>query len=353
MDSIIRLPGCGSSQVAILIDYAQSRSISVEALLCGSEITEDTLEQEDPTPNQELVVIQNMISSLSEHPFEIGLNVGRACHANSFGLFGLAFVASDSAEQIINLMTQFLSGEHHFVKINPHISDNKIITTFEVLDDLPERTAQFILGRDMGTSIALQKNVLIGLPQLTTEVGFMGPELPGMSQVGEQYGCEVKFQQPYNYLHSHLRALDLVLPMGNRLLSQMLSKRAGNYLDSKREEALLGQDMQERIASLLDLEGYVDINKEHIASKLNMSSRTLSRYLLREDTSWRGLTIKLRMNKAKALLETSTENLESIAFKIGFSSASAFSSAFSREIGKSPQEYRLTTAKADSTILAM
>jgi transcriptional regulator GlxA family with amidase domain len=81
-----------------------------------------------------------------------------------------------------------------------------------------------------------------------------------------------------------------------------------------------------------------------------MSTRSLSRYLLREGTTWRKLYITLRMNSAKELLKNSSDNLETIAYKIGFSSASSFSYSFSREIGESPQEYRLSLTRCDDPV---
>jgi len=353
MNNNVRLPGWGSSQVAILINYSQSQGLTTEETLRGSDITEGKLKQTDPSLKQELIVIQNMIRLLSNHPFELGLSIGCLCNPNSFGLFGPVLLACSSAKQVFNVVTEFLAGDHDFVKVHPRIEDNKIITHFEITDGLPANlcleTEQFILGRSMGSSIALQQYVLNGLPSLTTEVGFKGKELPGMAQFAHLCDCDIKFQQPSNYLHTHIRVLNLDLPLGNSLLSNILFNRASNYLCSRRKKPATdqeeNQDMHERISQLLDDADYTNISKEIIASKLNMSSRTLARHLLREGTNWRDLYVKLRMNKAKDLLTSSGENLDVIAFKVGFSSSSAFSSAFSRATGKSPQEHRMQLAQ--------
>ncbi|MBL4797841.1 MAG: helix-turn-helix domain-containing protein [Oleispira sp.] len=341
MNTNVRLPGWGSSQVAILIYYAQSEGLAIEAILRGSDITESLLEQKDPSLNQELIVIQNLLELLPHHPFELGLNIGNMCNANSFGLFGQVLVASRSAKQIVKAMTNFLSGDHDFITVFPRIQDGKIVTTYKVSADLSDDAAQFILGRSMGATIVLQEDVLAGLPGLTTEVGFIGAELPGMTKVGVQYGCGVKFQQSTNYLHSHISVLNLEFPLGNSFLSNILFKRARNYLYKKREKSIENQGMHARIARLLNDAGYRNISKEIIASKLNMSSRTLARRLFREGTNWRDLYVKLRMERAKELLATTRESLDAIANKVGFLNTSSFSSAFSRSIGNSPHEYRL------------
>lgn len=199
----------------------------------------------------------------------------------------------------------------------------------------------------MGASIAFQENVLPGIPPMTTGLGFVGEALPGMAEVGRYYGCDVKYQQADNYLHSHIKVMKLVLPLGNKFLSTVLKKRVGKYMRSNTQNGALAGELNERIAKHLESAGYLDMTKEQMAFKLNMSSRTLSRYLQREGQNWRELFTQLRMAKAKELLATSRDNLDLIAPKIGFSSASAFSNAFSREIGKSPQAYRQSSTWVD------
>ncbi|WP_156490335.1 helix-turn-helix domain-containing protein, partial [Oleiphilus sp. HI0086] len=58
----------------------------------------------------------------------------------------------------------------------------------------------------------------------------------------------------------------------------------------------------------------------------------------------RKLSNQLRMDRAKEYLISTPEGIEQIAFKVGFSNASSFSSAFSREVGRSPLEFRLTNS---------
>ncbi len=342
-----RFPGWGSAQVAVLLQFAQSLELAMDTVLEGSGITEASLEHRDPSLAQELVVIENLIAHCDTHPFELGVRVGRQCNVNSLGLMGQLLMSSRTPKEMVSLVSEFFSGEHHFLKIRPQINLNEVRTTFEVPDWLSEQAGQFILGRDMGGSIAFQENIIEDVPATVTAVGFVGPELPGMAEIGEYYCCDVHTMQTENYLHSNIKLINMVLPLGNRFLQKVLLKRVQNFFERHSPQVDREVSMGKRIASVLDDVGYMDMSKEQMASRLNVSSRTLSRYLNREGTHWRGLFTQLRMERARHLLVNSRDSVESVAFKTGFSSASAFSNAFSREVGMSPLEFRLSETESE------
>ena len=76
------------------------------------------------------------------------------------------------------------------------------------------------------------------------------------------------------------------------------------------------------------------------ASHVGMSERTLRRHMKSElGHSWRDFIRELRMNEAMKLLRTRQKSITQTAFEVGFSSSSAFSSAFQDYVGKTPSAY--------------
>lgn len=77
-----------------------------------------------------------------------------------------------------------------------------------------------------------------------------------------------------------------------------------------------------------------------LAEMLNISTRTLNRYLEREGTSYRALHGKVLHELAKERLAQPNAAVSAVAYSLGFSDPSNFSHAFRRLEGQSPASYQ-------------
>ena len=77
-----------------------------------------------------------------------------------------------------------------------------------------------------------------------------------------------------------------------------------------------------------------------IAAQFSISSRTLRRRLHEESTSFQELHDEVRSGLASDYLTQDGRGVEEVAELVGFSDPSAFSKAFRRWTGISPQTYR-------------
>jgi AraC-like DNA-binding protein len=80
-----------------------------------------------------------------------------------------------------------------------------------------------------------------------------------------------------------------------------------------------------------------------VASKLGLKPRTLHRLLGEQGTSFTHLLEHNRYDSARRLLRDSPSPILSIAQSLGYADASAFSRAFRRWSGMTPNEWRKTT----------
>jgi AraC-like DNA-binding protein len=81
-------------------------------------------------------------------------------------------------------------------------------------------------------------------------------------------------------------------------------------------------------------------NPEFVAKAAGVSVRTLRRRLSALGTSYHGLVDDLRREHACHRLEHTTDSVDAIADRLGFSSRTAFQRAFRRYTGVTPSEYR-------------
>lgn len=84
-----------------------------------------------------------------------------------------------------------------------------------------------------------------------------------------------------------------------------------------------------------------------VADYVGMSERTLRRHLQTElGQGWRDFIRELRMNRAMQMLRSERRSVTETAFEVGFSSSSAFASAFMEYVGKTPSAYAKSFAGA-------
>lgn len=82
-----------------------------------------------------------------------------------------------------------------------------------------------------------------------------------------------------------------------------------------------------------------------LAATLNISPRTLNRYLEREGTSFRALSGRIQHQLACERLAAGTMSVSEVAYSLGFTDTSNFARAFRARAGHSPTEHPRTTAE--------
>jgi AraC-like DNA-binding protein len=84
---------------------------------------------------------------------------------------------------------------------------------------------------------------------------------------------------------------------------------------------------------------------DELSKMLNLSTRTLNRYLDREGTRYRDLAGKAQFEMACERLTSGTQSVTEIAYSLGFHDSANFARAFRTRAGCSPSQYRLQHTK--------
>lgn len=101
--------------------------------------------------------------------------------------------------------------------------------------------------------------------------------------------------------------------------------------------------MQQLLVRLLP-EGEVSVDK--VARALHQSTRTLQRRLAERGMSWQQLLDRTREQLARQYLRDPGLSLAEIGLLLGYSEQSAFTRAFRRWTGQTPQAYRMAQQTA-------
>lgn len=123
---------------------------------------------------------------------------------------------------------------------------------------------------------------------------------------------------------------------GDPMIAKIAQKNLDEALDKMKDMDSLTSRIRELI--LKNPERFP--KQEEVASKLNITSRTMARYLQRQNTSYQEIVDKLRQELAFEYLGTSSWTIDEIADMLGYSSAANFGRAFKKWTGKPPSEFR-------------
>lgn len=79
---------------------------------------------------------------------------------------------------------------------------------------------------------------------------------------------------------------------------------------------------------------------DDLGRRLNVSARTIDRHLKKEGLQYRDITQRVRIARAREMLDQAGTTVAQIAERLGFSDAANFSRAFRRYTGVSPTQYQ-------------
>lgn len=152
------------------------------------------------------------------------------------------------------------------------------------------------------------------------------------------FGCQVMFGHSENEIAFHSRDLSIPLQTADDNLQAALRAICETTLA---QLPLAPNSMSHRVEKLITT-GLASgrARLDLIAPELGLSPKTLSRRLSEEETSFVRLVDNLRKALARDYLKDSELPLTEVAFLLGYSDASSFSTAFRRWYHQSPRAFR-------------
>lgn len=149
------------------------------------------------------------------------------------------------------------------------------------------------------------------------------------------FQAPVRFNSAVSALVFSKKWLGYSIPTADELLQNHLLREA-EELHTKQAEDLLRPLQQLLVHSLTNQQ----MTTTEIAKQLGIHERTLHRKLKLQGTSFRQQLEQSRYSISQQLLTATNESLVNIGLALGYSNVSAFSRAFKKWSGKSPDKWR-------------
>ncbi|MGD8859075.1 MAG: AraC family transcriptional regulator [Myxococcales bacterium] len=265
---------------------------------------------------------------------DLGLALAELTRPEMFDVTGYVVRHSPTLGDAIRRLTRFgrLVGEGLDVVLEVQ-GDRAVIRQPSIPGhvDHPQLTQCFLatLGR-----LARQ---LTGESLRAIEVHMVHDAPPNAEQLAALFEAPIHYNAPFNGFVVEASMLQAPMLGHDARLGAILERQAEQLLEQLPERGGFVRRVQELLTE--ELNGG-NPNADHIAARLDLSTRTLSRRLKAAATSHQTLLDQLRHELATRYLRNTELDVSEIAFVLGFSDASALNRAFKRWAGMTPTEYR-------------
>jgi AraC-like DNA-binding protein len=333
-------PSIAASYLQLLVEIVEEHGFSAADLLAGLPIPARLLEEAGArmsplqwglAVNRAMVLCRDM---------GLGYECGLRMRPTVNGSLGYAVMSCRNMGEALELLARYIESRQRAFSVRLQIEGDHAVVELRQNHAVPVLRSFFnehiLVGIARGAAIIMGTD--FSAPVFTdSEISFEWSEPPYHRHYRSRLP-PVRFGRPANLLRVPARLLEARPVLADPQASRQAIEQC------ERELALLGGEADSitmRVCAQLVLrphKGYPD--QETVAERLNLSTRTLSRQLHKDGTSFRRLLEETRHRDACRLLESSPLDIADIAAHLGYLNPANFTRAFQQWSGKAPSHYR-------------
>lgn len=336
-----RSPGLAREQARLIVACGLRHGLSLNACLENTALSEQNYYQfKDPVSvATELQLIKNIVSSIDQDAFSLGFEIGLECGLHSLGAIGHALLASENILEAVNTAQRYFTVAYHFINFRLTSSKDTFKFCLDINGNFGDSVNSFLVARDIGIIANIHEMAFGDGPKNIKEFSFKGSYLAGMSKVADFFNCPVFANQSENSYISLIGNLYVPMPHSNAVTADLLERSCYQHLN-KSPFVPITPLYRDKVWLVLNDSPNPDITLNEVARQLELSERTLGRYLKHENVSWNTLKNEFKAYKARTLLAESNHSVRDIAHYLGFAKEASFAKAFQTASGVDPLEYR-------------
>lgn len=285
--------------------------------------------------DQEIQAIANL-AQLVPNTVGLGAAVGTRMHVHAFGIWGFAILTSPTLRSAIQTCLEYVKLSFVIADMELDVAEDKARIEFD-MKGLPPTTHRYVVEKHAVVAMTFCKDLIQDPDFQDFEIETSDDDPAYARELSWLIGIPVTGATTGHALTFPAAILDSPLPKSDPVTHQYCIDQCKDLLD--RIDGALpewSQKVRDAIVELIGSEQKI----EEIADKLSVTERTLRRRLTEEGTSFRDLCADVRMRFAHELLRTSGLNVETVAWRVGYSEPASFVRAFSKKFSKTPGEIR-------------
>lgn len=263
----------------------------------------------------------------------LGLHLGQAIQPAHLGALGYVLLACENLGAALARIQRYHRLVNDINPIEPRVTGDQLELRWGAahgrtgaLYDEAGITGIVQIGRD-----------LCGQPLQVSALDFINPPPRDVRPYERYFGCKVRFGQPVTRLVLPLHSLAAPLRQPDPTLLRLMEQQVDAAMAHLPEAGDLAE-MTRRVIAHLAPQGLPGL--ERVAQELRLSPRVFYRRLAAQDMNFRDLREGALRQVAEMHLRDGRLTLAEVAGLLGYSEQSAFSRAFRRWSGVSPQAWR-------------
>ena len=272
----------------------------------------------------------------------LGIMLARELKMPLHGALGTAIMSSRTLEQALELMTRYLTLRAPNLHVNTRQSYGN--ACYSVTCDQDLGPLQGFIMDAMLFGCMFMGAQLTGSNVPGFRVLRRGPEPAFFQRFRSTLPVPVEYDATEDALLIPINQLGMQIRFSDDQLAESSRVQCEEALRQLTEDAGFAC----RVRRVIETSYPFPPKLARVAATLFVSERTLKRRLQEERASFQNLVDGVRLERAKALLTTTSMNLSQIADALGYADAANYTRAFKRWTGSSPSRYRNRARQPDS-----
>lgn len=265
----------------------------------------------------------------------LGIRAAGEVPVGAYEVLDYLMFSSQTVGAGLSLLADYLDMATRTARYELHVDDD--VAACEMVWRIPPQGIMFHL-RDYSLSLVASR-VAFASDRRPLRVELAGLAFATAAEYAEAFGVPTVLDSARNALIFSRDAWETPLPRRDDVLNRTLRRHAQFLVD--RQPPAAAATVTDRVRTELLARSQIGLASiEDVARELAMSVRTLQRRLRLEGVSFEEIASDVHAKLAKSYLVDSGVSISEVSYLLGFSEPSAFSRAFRKWTGMTPQDFR-------------
>lgn len=266
----------------------------------------------------------------------LGFHFGQKIDVRDAGLIAYVGINAPTLGDFIHNIAAYarVFGDAVTFDLNSFDTEGRLTWFYHLPPSIPRR--QYV--ESFATTCVSTLRQITNAPIWCEHVSFIHPRNAQTDEHERYFGCGVSFGQQSNTITFKVSDLNKTIVNADSKLLGLLKGIASETLNRSQANRPGIQEQVER--AIMSKLASGDVSIATVASELGISARSLSRRLAETELTFTGLVSNLREALATRYLRDSDLSVIQIAFLLGYSGASTFSTAYKQWTGQSPRDFK-------------